>query len=487
MKKCPKCHGECMDDAKSCPLCGYEFTDQENKIQTEESLKADSSDTVETNIESNIEETQEPVLDSGSSAEDVTAKPSNRNKFIVFGAALLGLIVIIVICLNSVLGKTKKMSPEDTVIEAYKEMSKAKTYHAVSEVEFETFDMLTQDVYTDNIAEKVIQDLSFKVEYQYHKENLQLQADIDILLRDTSLTTIQLYLDKELVTIQIPLLHDKPFLITWDGVFNKIKEETGEDINYKSYLTLFDLENYDTYNAIEFTNYENIFKTFLTEKIEDIGKATVELGDKSSKLSRYTLTYDYEDSITLIADIADEILKDEKVKAFIFEVIDKASSLVIENEDYPEYLTEEEFTASIQELKDEYDSYIESLGDNSILSEIFGYEGADLNEIFDQMNVVIQQDMYVDKNSHLKKVELTQTIEQLIDGMVMSMTVKADTIYDLDSKLDFIEVDRDNVVDILNMSEQELEDLLYEIQGNVTSQVITNPIFSQFMDGSMNE
>ncbi|WP_273323588.1 hypothetical protein [Vallitalea guaymasensis] len=516
MKKCPKCNGECLEESTFCGICGYKFTDNtEPEIINEENLSMENDDkqlnqtddktiqdsTVEKSDVNNdftdnnvtddgiyevVEESTEEVNVIKEDNSDDKGNKGKGNK-VIAGVAVGLIVAVLALATVLIFGKDlfSKKSQEEKLVDAYEKLLKANTIDMAYNFSFTDLEIQGMDNSDPQAAlvANMIKDFSFDVNTKMDRKEHIMEGDININMQNNKLMNADFYVDKELVGINIPFIYDKTFYVTWDSLFNKIKDETDVSINWKDYLELLDKENYPSAKKIDESKYNKLASEFVKEILGDVTKESVRIGDQNISCDKYPLQLDYAKIMEFGFKIMDEMVTDEDAKAFVYEVVDKVSEKIIANEDYTYFdITEEEFKNGIEEFKSNYEDMLDELDGKSILEKMAEEEGFDINTLPDLMEagINIKADVFVDKNNTIRKVDFIEEISDTQTNMKMGVKMEC-VINSINKKLKFNGIDKSEGVNPIELDQQQIEELIVEMQSTIMGKVMTNPFLSQLI------
>ncbi|MCT4688153.1 hypothetical protein [Vallitalea sp.] len=512
MKKCPKCNGECLEESTFCGICGYKFTDNaEPEIINEENLSMENDNkqlnqnddktiqdsTVGTDFNNNltdnnvmdndiyevIEEGTEKVNDI---KEDDSNNRGNKGNKVVAGVAVGVIVAVLALATVLIFGKNlfSKKSGEEKLVDAYEKLLKANSIDLDYNFSFTDLDIQGMDTSDPQAAlvANIIKDFSFDVNTKMDKKEHIMEGVINVNMQNNKLMAADFYVDKELVGINIPFIYDRTLYVTWDSLFNKIKEKTDISIDWKDYLELLDKDNYPSAKNIDKSKYNELTSEFVKGILGNITKESVRVGDKNISCDKYPLQFDYSKMMEFVFKIMDEMVTDKDAKAFIYEVVDKVSEKIIANEDYTYFdITEEEFKNGIEEFKNNYEDMLDELDGKTILQKM-AEEGFDINTLTDLMEagINIKADVFVDKNNTIRKVDFIEEINDTKANMKMGVKLEC-VINSIDKKLEFNGVDKSEGVNPIELDQQQIEELIVEMQNTIMGKVMTNPFLSQLI------
>jgi hypothetical protein len=480
MRKCPNCQGECQEDSKVCGICGYKFEDNfsEIEIHNEESGQMNNE----------LNNSNEEVMINGNTPEG--NKGNKRIKTI----AITAIVALIAIASVLVFGKGSfdKRKPEEKVVDAFKKYYQANTMDVTTKVSFTEFNIPVTNGQLDDqqakLLTKVIKEISCDVNMKYDKKERILEGVMNFNVKDNQLLSADFHIDEELIGFSIPFLYEKPLFVTWESVVNKLNEEANIKFNYKSYLELLDNDKYPSLKNIDEDKYVSLFEQFVTDILGEVTKEEVKIGDDNLNLDKYSLDFDMAKTMEFYIKLLDEIVKDKEAKAFIYELIDNVSEIVIKNEDYKLMnITKEEFTTSIEEIKNQLEDMVTELDGKSILEKISEEQGVDFANLPDmeEMGIAIKYNVFIDKKDNIRKMDIIEDIDNAEIGMKMGVNGEM-IINSINKKIEFKGINQDEGVNLLELNEEELNQLMLDIQNNVMSKIMLNPIFSTLFGGLNN-
>lgn len=484
MKECPKCHGKCVDEAESCKICGYQFADsaqeivgEEKDIMEKDEKQFNSADNngVDDNSSKDIVMDADvyEIVEEGTNEINViknsdSKQPKKNKKFVGLAIALVAAIIILSCVL--IFGKDifNKGSKEDKVIEAYEKIMSANTMDAKFRFSFNELELGNNQDYDGQLAivANMLKDFNLNVETKIDKDNNILEGKLDVNMRNNTIISGDLYVDKEALGLKVPFLYDKMFYVPWQGVFDKLNEENIKTINYQDYIELFEEVSGYLLN-IDNSKYEDLYKDFLKGTIKDVKKESIKISNENVSCDRYQIEFSYIELMDFTQKFMDKMLKDEANKKNAYELIDKIATKIIENEDYTYFdMSEEEFSKLIDEMKDNF----------AKISEEFDDRIKELAETkLDENLLKFRINLYIGKNNTIRKIDLIEDVNTNIENMKMSLRIEI-LINSMNKKLEFNGIDQSNSVNLIELNEQELQQLVIDITNSVQGKF---PFFEQ--------
>jgi hypothetical protein len=263
-----------------------------------------------------------------------------------------------------------------------------------------------------------------------------------------------------------------------------VKKESDVSINWEDYLQLFDEDTYPLTKNLDKGKYNDIVNEFFKGIIGDVTQESVKIGDKKITCDKYTLQFDLAETMEFGFKILDEMVEDEDAKEAIYEIIDKVSEKIIENKDYTYFdRTEEEFKEEIQKFKNDYEKMLDELDGKSIMERLTKEAGFDIGEIKDitkEAGINIKAHVFIDKNDNVRKNDFIIDIHDANTDSKIGLKYET-VINSINKKIDFKGIDKSNSVNPIELSEEQLQELVEDIQKTIMSKFLTNPFLGQLM------
>lgn len=470
-----------------------------------------------------IEAPAENVIES-SAAEQAWNEPTtikkNRGPVIAVVSVL-----ILILGLGGLFGyryyEGIQMTPEERLTLGIYDLLKAESGQIHSVIAIESFD-LDAGSSEMTMLEDLLKNLAIDVVTTYDVDAVQAEMALKVEMAGTSLVTIDLYMDKEQLMVDLPLFYNKALYIHWDDLIEMTQGPLIENVMYGGYgldpieeeealinadvyreaaemlVGVLDKDQYDTYSAIDPSPYKALIAAYFVEVVHRIDEGTFEVDGVSLQGTSYHLVYDAKESQYLSEDLIEEMSRDESVIRFLEEVITRLVTKAIDEENYVLYavlmekaveettLWDSTYTAEleakrlelIQEMKDGLNNAKYEM--QGALEDAAYQTGGELETVLGKTQVTI--DYHMDQEDRLRSQEtlLTFDLSQFGDSMDQGVISIVNDYKDMDGQVSFVGVDVNNSVDLGKLSEEELMVLIEDIQNNVMENVMTNPVLSDW-------
>lgn len=463
MKECPKCHGKCQEESESCAICGYKFSDSLQEITNEENYKMEKEENQMnidnnnlTNNESDIDVYE--VVEEGSKevngVENNSKQGKKKNKV---GLAIILVVALLVLAGALIFGKNLfKKNNEDTIIKAFQKLLKANTLDADINLSIEDIEVEFNDSYDGQLAlvASMMKDFNININTKYDKKASVIEGLVKLNMRNNTLVTGNLYMDKEAVGIEVPLIYDKMFYITWDGFYETLQEDSNLPIDIKSKLSTKEI--LESIDKIDIDKYEGLYKGFIKEIIKETKKESIKIGNDNVDCEKYNLQFTYLEVADFSLQFMNKVLGDKNNTERANDLIDSISNYIISREQYVYFdMTEEEFENKIKEYKEDPNKLIE-----------------DLNKVYEKMDrskaeyINFDVDVYIDNDNTIRKVDALYEINGEATNTKLDIR-HVTTINSINQELEFDGIDKTNTLNLLELDLYEMQQLIMDITNNV--------------------
>lgn len=374
--------------------------------------------------------------------------------------------------------------PVDRVLMSYKNLFEADEYEAVTTIKYDIKSSIQDD--SINLVANMIEDAEIVVTTQ--KKDDQQYAVLEMNYEDEELLTMDVFLNKEYIAINIPIIYDEMFFVKWeelDEMVETLNEEFYMDIpelEYMEYVKVLNVEDSEEFKAIDQKKYYQFIKEYYEDKITKGSRVDVTYMDdkkeKQVKCREYIITQDMDDVEDLTLELFEMLIEDEQVEELLVVKVNEFLDVLMETKDYENlYLTEDDLEDARDEFEDSYEEGMETIHEEAENSFDISQEGVD------QENTTIYR---IDLNNRIRSttVESEMKIEQYGDYVKVNMTTE--TIYNKfkDVSIDAPDIEDDDAIDLADINEQDVMIISNEIQANITKIIMKNEAFQGLMYGA---
>ncbi|QUI23157.1 zinc ribbon domain-containing protein [Vallitalea pronyensis] len=500
MKKCPKCNANCLDDQKICDSCGFDFMEEttQPEIMNEEpagfqneEVKDEAPISDEAQTDHVYEVTEDTMTDDDTSLQGEHGGEGNNKKGnkLVVGLVITGIVALLALASVLAFGKQlfKSGEPEDIIVEAYNQYYAAPTKDISMEISITEFMMDAQiDPMASALADQILKDFVLKIDMRSDMTSKTFEGALVIDVQENELLRADYYLDNQELGLHVPFIHEKGFYVTMDDIKGQIPDDA-DNMAFLTNLDLFDLSTYESFKDLDENIMNKPVKAFIKENLKTVSKEAIKIGDTSVKCTKYPISFTGSEAMELGIEVIENFLKDEKSRALLLEVIDGFAEGIANENAYDEFdMTEEEFKAGMDKVKE----MINDFGKEGMtLEDIFAQANADME--YAQMKMAmelmltrlnIDMDIYLDKNNKIRKMDVMQGFDMREMGVDLELKVST-VINSFDKKIDFKGIDKENSINPLKMSEEELLELEMQIEETIQKNALENPYLQGLMGG----
>jgi hypothetical protein len=302
----------------------------------------------------------------------------------------------------------------------------------------------------------------------------QNEMDFIFGFRGTDLVTLNIYQDLEGIAIKIPDFYSKQFYITWEDLTQFIREETGVQITVQEYIQLLTELQKDIKN-LNAETYVNVFKEGISPNLTITKNQSIQINGNEVKGDLYAVELDINDLMVISMNLMQVILEDEDLFDMADQFVNKFVDTLEETGD-AESMYLDSFT--LQEIRDAIDFVRinkEYLLEN--ISTEFESE-MELNE--EQINYTYN--FYLNDNQ-VKALDARVSMS-VVDPMTYEniyLSLAAQTVIEsINNKISFTGMDKANGLNIVTLTEQDIENITAEITGNAMG-LLFNPAISEIL------
>lgn len=497
MKNCPKCNANCQENQEACESCGYSFAEEnlepevvrEEPIsfqeEKEEKLPKMTKDQVyEVTEDTIVEDQQLPV----EATEPVSGNKGKGNKLII-GLGIIGAVALIAIISILTFGKSlfKSADPEDLIVDAFKQYQKATAQDVTVEIsvgKFKLNEMLVDQASLD-LINKIVEDFSITIRSKGELASKRFEGSYGVNLKGSELLKATVYTDSKNIGVRIPAVYDKGFYVAIEDLQDNLAGPMQASL-LTEYMEVLDINTYDSIKKLSKDIVEKPVKVFIKKNLNTVTKEAVKIGDKSVKCTKYPLSFRGSEGYDLVEEIINNFMKDEQARNVIIEALEKITTVIEENDLYSEMeITKDELDTMLTTVRvamDKMDKENKTLDD--LLSESNSLEYAQAKMAIKLMLASIQTDLdvYLDKNDKLRKVDMGLGIDIAEMGIEFQLNIST-LINSFDKKLEFMSVDKDKDINVLELSDEEQVKIGEEVMKNIEKNFSNNPYLKEILGG----
>jgi hypothetical protein len=454
---CKSCNQELDGELKYCPTCGEELISKEDNDTYTQSF--DQEDVVQVELA--------PTEGNGK---------KGRKGIVPIVVALVAVLVITVV---GVFGKDLfvKKDSADQLVDAYMNTFidvRQAEYTSVIKINDIDFGNLTNSDPEVALVVKLLKDMEIKGKFKQDMQSNQNEMDFIFGFRGTDLVTLNIYQDLEGIAIKIPDFYSKQFYITWEDLTQFIREETGVQITVQEYIQLLTELQKDIKN-LNAETYVNVFKEGISPNLTITKNQSIQINGNEVKGDLYAVELDINDLMVISMNLMQVILEDEDLFDMADQFVNKFVDTLEETGD-AESMYLDSFT--LQEIRDAIDFVRinkEYLLEN--ISTEFESE-MELNE--EQINYTYN--FYLNDNQ-VKALDARVSMS-VVDPMTYEniyLSLAAQTVIEsINNKISFTGMDKANGLNIVTLTEQDIENITAEITGNAMG-LLFNPAISEIL------
>lgn len=353
------------------------------------------------------------------------------------------LVVLIVICLIIlitiftvvVLGKLEpdKRSMGEKVIDSFVNTmfvnSSEYTYTLdINNVELEGLEG-TENMFIKN----VIKDIELEILSKSDQNSDSFELMFDLNMRDVSIIEGQIYGDSEIIGFHIPLVYNQPLYMTWESLKNNYNinrhQSTIDDIKEKMLS-----KDYDSIEQLDALTYYSIIEQFLMLVLrEEVIEETIVIEDRDVETKKYNMQYNLQDLLSVMDELMVAMSQDEQLQSTFGKDFD----------DEPNCFKE-----------------IENIFDLSASSELF-----------------IDKDDWIRKSNSSINLHLNKGIGNSMPGGIDLELGLAIKNISFNKAVEFTGFDFSNSVNVSELSYEELNELMLDIEATLNRNLEENQLF----------
>jgi len=353
----------------------------------------------------------------------------------------IGIIFLIVMILSIffvILFGREKRSAEDIIVGNVLKTLTLDTYECVATIEFVDLEAKKSEDPDIQLMLDVIKDMNIKLIHRYNQSSGEVQALIEIYMRDVRLLEGNLYVNNDYLALDVPVLYHQPIYMTWDD-FSKEYGVNKEQLkllsgNIKEKLSR---NNFETITEIDAQIYFDIIKDLLKQTLRDKDKEKISLDKEALSCIRYTFQMNEEDMGLFINHFIDSILNDQKLEGMMNR---QGLVFLFDNNTY-------------NELKEKY-----------------------------PYSAVIETKMFFDKHDLLRTIEMSidSEINKLIETPIKShLSIRIE--YTKLNDIIFDSIDVEESINISHLSNREKQELYTEMSHNLIKNLENNKLLDLLM------
>ncbi len=342
------------------------------------------------------------------------------------------------------------------------------------------------------VVKKILDDVSIKYDILQDLDDYKAEGKIDILYKDESALKLSVYVDKDSMVFDIPILYEKPFYISLDEYTKFMKDVSGIEVNpfdfdkmiefQKNFYSLDNVEGAENFEAKKYEDISRQQLEGLLIKGEKIDVAVNSKG-KEEKVScqELKLNFNQTNAIDFILAMLKEAQNDEELKKI----------LIVKIEEYIEFsesLIGMEFDENLG-YENPYDSYKETLNDikenysEGIARAITDLETAKENnkgEVLQANNIIAvdKSKLFRYLNSDIKLNNLESSNEMDIKSININLEFTVNSY----GKLQFTDYGdmQESCVDLMeilkNPEGEKAQEIMMYVYGSFMQEMTTNPL-----------
>lgn len=353
----------------------------------------------------------------------------------------IGIIFLIVMILSIffiIFFGREKRPPEDIILGNVLKTLTLDTFECVATIEFIELEAKKSEDPDIQLMLDVIKDMNIKLIHRYNQSSGEVQALIEIYMRDVRLLEGNLYINNDYLALDVPVLYHQPIYMTWDD-FSKEYGVNKEQLkllsgNIKEKLSR---NNFETITEIDAQIYFDIIKDLLKQTLRDKDKEKISLNNEELACMGYIFQMNEEDMGLFINRFIDSILNDHKLEGMMNR---QGLVFLFNNNTYNEF-------------KEKY-----------------------------PYSAVIDTKMYFDKHDLLRTLEMSiqSEINELIETPIKShLSIHIE--YTKLNDIIFDSIDAEESINISHLSNREKQELYTEMSHNLIKNLENNKLLDLLM------
>ncbi len=364
---------------------------------------------------------------------------NRKNIIIIFSIAILLIIISIIILIRTFVIDNKTV--EQKVMNAYLNTLLLNSYECSKTIEIENIDIEGLDNSLEfNTILEVLDDININYIHKYNNKSNEVEIEFIFKIRNANITKGKLYINDEIIAVDIPFLYNKPLYITFEDLeketeFNKLNFD--KSINQIKEQLLH--RDYSSIENFEANKYIDIYEAFINKiLIDEIEKEKIKVDDEEIKCKKYTFKYDKQYYLSLMNNITSTIVNDSKIPKKIINNIN-INNLSL----YGYSIDVDQLEHILEGINSDY-KYSIYIDSNEIIRKELG-----------EFNVLINDDIYLKS--------------------IINLGLTLDTSYSkINSEVDISVIDISNGIDIYSLSKEEKYNLFKDINNNLYDNIYNN-------------
>ncbi|HBY20872.1 MAG: hypothetical protein A2Y24_07230 [Clostridiales bacterium GWE2_32_10] len=305
---------------------------------------------------------------------------------------------------------------------------------------------------------------------------------LDVFIDNTSFIKLDLYLDDDMLVLNMPGVYEKKMYIKYEDInkiLKKIDPTMTEEINIEDYKKLFDYQNLGKLKEIDGMSYYKLIKSKLKDGFASKGKADIKITENGKEkvynCDNFELILKQKQMLEVFKELANKLTSDKKVKEFAKGKIDEIYDILIKTNDYKLLgMTQEDIKKQKEDFNKNFDKdYADFVkGFNEELQNSL----TDTNQMSTDVNV--KYDFAVDEDYNIRKVNAEQTTKD--DDITLKMLM-AGTIASPNKNIKIVKPDLKDAVNLAELKNEEYQNIATQIGMNLASKSEKSPSIQKFV------
>lgn len=398
----------------------------------------------------------------------------------------ISIILIICILTTCITGCTdnigdKNLSPEETVINSIIDFYLHYNYSISNKINFNfNKENYLKNTSNDENNENALSNIDL---YKTILDNLELESNINLITKQNNKSIVNLdlhtnhnYNKKNLynqnilfnfsqIECYVPQLHNKSIVLNLNKIFSELQSSEINNIHINDYIN-FILKNIKHSKKLNTNSlkYKKVLLEFFKGKVEKLDNETITISqnqkNKNIDVTKYKLTYKFNDISKLIVKLAEVAKKDMNLKNRLIQTLYDLQQIVLKNKDYKIFgLENEEFKKLMINLRNNirqnWSSSIEDfikyadLSDSNLDTQHSIVLSIDnkgkLRQLITILNKTLFYKYYLETNFPYYNYEENNFIDIIMTTSIIGYDndVKISNIYKKLDKIDFINIIKD--------------------------------------------
>ncbi|TCT16824.1 hypothetical protein EDC18_101120 [Natranaerovirga pectinivora] len=464
---CKGCNEDISNEVSYCPKCGEEV-----------------SKTIEENIAmSSIFDNSQEIVEGDHALGTDNAQENNKKFKKSITSIVFACLFIVAITIVGVFGRDLliRKDPIDILMASNLKVANADQIEVTNIVQINDFE-LGNLMYDYSQMELLVMNMLKDIQIRSHQKidysGNKMEVDLIVALRNNDLLSVNLYLDNTGVAFQVPTLYEKQFYITWDTLSYMIKDETGMQLTLDQYIsTVFDIKNTKSIKNFKGDTYSNVIKDVLENLLIVTKGESIEINNKTIKGDKYTLDLDYNQIMALSISLLEIAIEDEQIIVIIEDIMNRFIDVLEDTGDINYLPIDRDSLNNIREIGNEL-KIIQEMYSPDLLNLYFDSQLVD-----DLPGINYLYDFYI-KGNDLKAISLLSTIsvENPYDGSYIFLEIESLTnIESINKNINFSGIDKVNGHNISELTDEDMENIMFEVQMKLFSLLLINPSLQEIM------